>query len=348
MFLAAPLYADSENKTSDVKKLAVGSAGSETSAPSLSSVYGTVNSSKGSVINSDSSRPFVFSFPSHRWNLIVDADTKGYQSEPLAGWQAKGPFESQDAFNMADTFNNFHFYGQSSKQCPEKQSETSRKHEESFVAKDGKSQYHFYDLKDDKNELFVANARHDVSAGRTLDARVLVSSERGGNSDFYVADTASPSRTTQLGIGANVGKIRVWGEFQMNDWNGLGGSVRSPQVSSGETNTEVSAAALSSYDSDEKMSSSSPFDNSLVSGRTAFEVGASFPASNVRGAVRYRRSFDEVDTSGGLSRQHLGFEGEVRIEDDVYFKAGYERVNSVSSASELNESNLWTGIEVNF
>lgn len=233
MFSAAPLQATSQAETLTIGSTAIAPLGG---APSLSLIYPHVENGTAplNTIHSDSSRPFVFSFPSHRWNLIVDSDGENNLEQPLAGWQSVDSLNSvdslssgfsspivpgsADAFNMADTFNSFYFYGQSSNEFEkDPKSVSSEKLEESSTARDGKSQYHFRNLKNDKSELFVANARHDVSDGRTLDARVLVSSENGGNSDFFVADMASPSRTTQLGIGANVGKIRVWGEFQMND-----------------------------------------------------------------------------------------------------------------------------------
>jgi len=330
------------------------------SSPSLSSIYPQVEGTKSGIISthSGSSSPFIFSFPSQQWNLIGDSENDGVRDNPLAGWQSVDGFSTSDAFNasdafnftdafdMADSFNSFYLYGQSSVEFSKGvDSETSEKIEESYTAIDGKSCYHYSNLKSDAGGLFIAKARHEVSGGGTVDARVLLSSENGRNSDFFVADITSPARTTQLGIGANVGKLRVWGEFQMNDWNGLGSSMVPVYSAQGAASPDVASSALSSSDAG---GIASPFDNSLITGRTAFEVGASFPASNVRGAVRYRKSFDDENSSGGLSRQHLGIEGEVKIEDDVYFKAGYERVNSVTSVSQQNESNLWTGIEVNF
>ena len=104
----------------------------------------------------------------------------------------------------------------------------------------------------------------------------------------------------------------------------------------------VSRASLSNVDS------APSFDSNSASDEKSFEIGASFPSSKVSGAVRYRKTYGDIDTAQGFSRNHLGVEGEVKIEKDIYFKAGYERVNSISSSSRQSESNLWTGIEVNF
>ena len=265
----------------------------------------------------------------------------------LTGWQ------SVQAFSMADSFSNFYFYGQTpSKEITNHDGSASTNYEEILVAPDGSRKYYFRDFKGESGEVFESLSSHSVKSGNSVDTRVMVSSERGGNSDFFIADISSPSRTTEVGISANVGRIRVWGEFQMNDWNGLGGTSRVSGSSSSESSVpDVSVAAVSSRDSSALSSmgaNSVSGDTGLVSGRTAFEVGAAFPASRMSGAVRYRRSYDDVDTSGGLSREHFGFEGEVRIEDDVYLKAGYEMVNSVSPVDEQKESSLWTGIEINF
>jgi hypothetical protein len=313
--------------------------------PSLSSIYPDVKS-EGSLLVPSSGSPFIFSFPSRRWNLLADSPDETKREHALTGWQ------SENAFSMADSFSNFYFYGQSptEKLSSGTDSEDSR-YEEAVVVSNGRQRYYFSDSKSDKGEVFEARATHEVNSGNSVNTRFRVSSEHSGNSDFFIADISSPSRTTELGISANVGKIRVWGEFQMNDWNGLGGS--SVVHSDGGAARPVSdIAALSSATSGSSLTplstlSSGP-DSNLVSGRTAFEVGAAFPASKVSGAVRYRKSFDDVEASGGLSREHFGFEGEVRIEDDVYLKAGYEMVNSVTHVDEQKESSLWTGIEINF
>jgi len=321
---------------------------------SLSSVYPELQNSDESVSIIE---PFTFAFSAPNWNLLVEPDLE--KEINLAGWQ------SESSFSIADSFDSNILSGDSSASLwschgalpafvsggsgdAALEDGLSENYEGTLISSDGNNRYHYREQKNNDGEFLVARSEHDVKNKAVIDTKVLVLSKTGVGSGFYTEDSVSSKRSTQVEVSADVGKFRVWGEFQMNDWNGLdGGSNSGVTENNASLNSTSAALTKSVVDSSFYSPVSGGIDNSDT-GNVVFEVGAAFPVSKATGAIRYRKSYDDKEAYGGYSREHYGFEGEVRIENDVYLKAGYELINSMSSVEERKESNLWTGIKVNF
>jgi len=194
--------------------------------------------------------------------------------------------------------------------------------------------------------LYVGVIKRQLDDGTAFSARLMMKSDGVGLEHANeLDDELCPSGVAQVGVRTNVGSsMRVWGEFRINDWNGLRGNATDGNVA-----PQIVTASATALDDSGGVSPLSQGHPGSFKETVSMEFGAAFVGDNGLGAVRYRRSLD--DGSGGdtpVERQHLGFEGHVDLQESVRLKAGYEKILSTSGPHEQEESNIWTGIEINF
>jgi len=288
---------------------------------------------------------FIFAITTPDWNLLSDefaaTEPQMRSGTALAGWRFFD--EAPVAGSAADDF----LYRVSadlqdvSRRLGDGQDATYAR----GALADGRATYAFFDVKSRERELYMGRLDRRVEENTSLSARLLVNAEHpAASAALPLLDSRLvPANAARVGVETMVGRFRVWGEFQINDWNGITDQnvqrtpVAAPSVA-------VAAAALT----DSNAVASPPAVLGDPQDTVSFEVGAAFPTDKGLGAVHYRRSTDDTSSVVAVERQQVGLRGEVAIKDDVRFKAGYDRIHSSSGAYQQLESNIWTGIEINF
>ena len=287
---------------------------------------------------------FIFSCSSLGWNLLDPTKDEVIAGGALAGWRL---FEELPvSVSQNDEFR-YRLRAQV-KDVSEKLKRNGHASAAQASYEGNNSTYSFLNVKDQEKELYVGHMERRVEENTSLSARLLMKSEElGVDGEPPLDSRLLPANAAQVGVATLVGRVRVWGEFQINDWNGIkeeNGSSR------GDTTVRSDIAIAAAAMTTEKNSTSgisrptvSPSDDTM-----SFEVGASFPTENGVGAVHYRRSSDGTSTENAVESEHLGLRGEVALKDDVRIKAGFERIYSTSGNFAQQEQNVWTGIEIHF
>ena len=296
------------------------------------------------VRESRSDDAFIFSFSSRDWNLLPEkGDGERLEAgRALAGWRL---FEDLPiSLSQGDEFR--YRVNSEVQQVSQKLQREGEGSSASGSYEDGQSKYAFINVKESERELYVGHVEKRLENSTSLSAHLLMKSPYlGSDGEALLASSLVPEKAAQVGLATLVGRVRVWGEFQINNWNGISERGVSPQRKEGrdgELSQGAAALSASSRGESDIRGKQGMVDDSL-----SFEVGASFPTDRGVGAVRYRKSGGGARL-GSLESEHLGLEGEVALKDDVRLKAGYERINSTSGAYEQQEKNVWTGIEIHF
>ena len=315
----------------------------ETSVPKVEEPFdvGTIYRVEDHSATSDA---FIFSCSSLGWNLLDPAKDEVIAGGALAGWRL---FEDLPlSVSQNDEFR--YRLRSKMKDVSEKLQRNDEASSAQAVYEGNNSTYSFLNVKDQERELYVGHMERRVEEKTSLSARLMMKSDQLGiDGEPPIDSRLLPSNAAQVGVATLVGRVRVWGEFQINDWNGIkeeNGSSRGDTTA--RNDIAIAAATLKS-----EKNSSTGISRPTVSSSDdtmSFEVGASFPTENGVGAVHYRRSSDSTSAVNTVESEHLGLQGEVALKDDVRIKAGFERIYSTSGSYAQQEQNVWTGIEIHF
>lgn len=281
-------------------------------------------------------------FPDSDWNLLSSSDDTSSpgQDLALAGWRMTdelplpGSAATSYLRRVASDVEgvSWRMVGRGGERSAERTSSA-----------DGRSDYSFVDVKDSRDHLYVGKFRHQVEPRTAVSGRLMVKSDHLGSRDgLDLAAAGVPAAAARFGVETDLGGARVWGTFQINDWNG---------VAETGTSVDVSAVAVARASLLPAGLTDSPGTDPLggtLGEAVSFEVGAAFPTEKAMGTVRYRRSSDGLSGPSAVARQQVGLQGEVTLQKDVTWKAGFERIYSTSGSYEQEESNVWTGIEIQF
>ncbi len=282
---------------------------------------------------------FFFSSKSLGWNLLDPEKDEVIPGGALAGWRLFNDLPMSVSQN--DEFR--YRIRANVKDVTEKLQQTGEATAEGATYAGNNSTYSFLNVKDREEELYVGHLEKRVEDKTSLSARLMMKSDQlGVDGEPPIDSRLLPSNAAQLGVQTLVGRVRVWGEFQINDWNG----INEERSSTGEVPARNDIALASAALKSEKSGASgisrptvAPTDDTM-----SFEVGASFPTDKGVGAVHYRRS----SAANPVESEHLGLQGEVALKEDVKIKAGFERIYSTSGNYAQQEQNVWTGIEIHF